>query len=203
MATPVINHRDPQLRERCIRWADRVFLTDVPVRFLDSETTGLYDAEMCEIAITDREENVLLDTLLMPERPEKLLEVGKGKKCAADIHGITPQMLIDANAPKFQDIYPQLCEILDGTVLVIFNAEYDWGKIIVPACARLGVELPRVHTVTCAMLNYSNFIGSWDDYHQSYTYQKLPQREGVQAHRALGDVLSTIEMVRKLREGQP
>jgi DNA polymerase III epsilon subunit-like protein len=38
------------------------------VVILDTETTGLYDAEICEISVIDREGNVLLDTLVKPKK---------------------------------------------------------------------------------------------------------------------------------------
>ncbi len=36
---------------------------------LDTETTGLYDAEIVELSIIDTAGNVLLDTLVRPTRP--------------------------------------------------------------------------------------------------------------------------------------
>jgi len=64
---------------------------------LDTETTGLYEAEIVQLAIINHEGETLLNTLVKPEHPEKMMEKSSKGICAYDIHGIHPDML--ANAP--------------------------------------------------------------------------------------------------------
>ncbi|MEG4830898.1 3'-5' exonuclease [Microcoleus sp. F8-D3] len=69
---------------------------------LDTETTGLYDAEIVEIAIIDRLGEMLLDTLIKPtiSIPAE----------AAYLHGITDEIVADA--PSFPEVYPRIVEVL-------------------------------------------------------------------------------------------
>jgi DNA polymerase III epsilon subunit-like protein len=196
----VKNHPNLKDRDYSIRWAGRIFATDKRVLFLDSETTGLYGAEMVEIAVADRDGTERMNTLLMPRNPEKVMEIGKGGKCAADFHGLTPEVLRENNASSFESVYPFLYELLEGCVLVIYNAEFDWDRIIVPQCKLLNLELPKVFTVTCAMLQYAKYVGEIKPGKSDYTYPKLPAAPGITAHRAMGDCLSTIALVRGMME---
>lgn len=55
------------------------------------------------------------------------------------IHKLTPERLADA--PKFEDIAPQLMEILDGRTMVAHNASFDHGFLALESM-RAGVEMP-------------------------------------------------------------
>jgi DNA polymerase-3 subunit epsilon len=63
---------------------------------LDTETTGLYDAEIVKIAIINYLGEILLDTLI---KPSILIPAE-----VTDIHGISDAMVADA--PTFPEVYP-------------------------------------------------------------------------------------------------
>jgi DNA polymerase-3 subunit epsilon len=173
-------------RDKAILWA-RGLTTSSDFVILDSETTGLYEAEMVQLAVIDPAGEVLLDTLLKPGIP---IEEG-----AARIHGITEAAIADA--PTFAMILPALTRVLANKRLVIYNAQFDWSIIHRLMIALGAAEIPLPNDLNypeCAMLHYASFFGDWSDYHQSYTYQKLPGGD----HSALGDCCATLLLIKKM-----
>src|SRR5690348_3280855 len=86
-----------------------------PYLVLDTETTGLSDGEICQIAVISSQGEVLLNSLVKPVR--------RIPYSTSQIHGITDAMVIDA--PNWKDISPRLVEILNGQQVVVYNAAYD------------------------------------------------------------------------------
>ncbi len=173
-------------RDRAILWA-RGLIASGSFVILDSETTGLYEAEMVQLAVIDPAGEALLDTLLKPGIP---IEAG-----AARIHGITEAAVEDA--PTFAEVYPALFAAVANRRLVIYNAQFDWSIIrrLMIALGEAEIPLPNdLNYPECAMLHYADFYGEWSDYHQSYTYQKLPGGD----HSALGDYCATLLLIKKM-----
>jgi DNA polymerase-3 subunit epsilon len=96
-----------------VLWA-REQLTQENWVILDTETTGLYDAEIVEIAIIASLGKILLDTLIKPSIPIPA-EV-------TEIHGINDEMVADA--PTFPEVYPTDAALKDKRVL-IYNSAFD------------------------------------------------------------------------------
>lgn len=172
---------------------------------LDTETTGLHDGEICQIAIIDGATgNMLLNTYVQTVQPIP--------ESAARIHGITDEKV--ANAPTWAEIQPKARELLRGRHVVIYNAVYD-RKMMHKSDERSG--LPRVDYKAeaakywCAMEYYAEYVGNWSDYHQSYRWVKLTEaaaREGVSthnAHDAYADCRMTWGVIRSMAGlvGQP
>jgi DNA polymerase III epsilon subunit-like protein len=150
--------------------------------FLDTETTGLSDMhEICEIAVVDLQGSVLINTLVQPTRPID--------HSTSLIHGITDEMV--ASAPTFRELLPQLEQILRGREVLVYNKEFDMGKIAQSArangCgfadgdawywvtserAEDGKEIYR-SLWHCAMYLYANYYGDWNEYHENYRWQRL------------------------------
>lgn len=148
--------------------------------FLDTETTGLSAAdEICEIAIVDLDGGVLINSLVKPTKP-----IPPG---ASDIHGITNDMV--QNAPTFCDLLPELGRILNGRIVMIYNVEFDIDKMTRSAEANscgdfqglwrppkdwdFSVEPHYASGWLDAMELYAAYYGDWNDYHQSYRWQRL------------------------------
>lgn len=179
-------------------WA-RTVLQQNPL-ILDTETTGLEDAELCQIAIIDLDGNPLLDTLVKPTRP-----IPPG---ATRIHGITDQMVADA--PDFMRLSVTLGEMLYHRTVVVYNAAYD-VRIIYRSHELARVQECNYWTLAtwhCAMERYATFYGDWNEYRGSFRWQKLTfacQNEHIPdpvapAHSALGDCLRTLALVRKMAQ---
>ena len=138
----------------------RQWLNEDPL-ILDTETTGLdRTAEMCEIAIIDRDGSTVLDTLVRPSRP-----IPPG---ASAIHHIGNADV--ANAPTFAEIIGEL-EPLLARPLVVYNADYDLRILHQSARAR-GLRLPTLNA-HCAMKLYADYRGEWDSYHGHSRWHKL------------------------------
>lgn len=157
---------------------------------LDTETTGLEDGEVVQIAIIDKAGETLLDTLVKPKRPIP--------SDATEIHGITDEMCKDA--PTWIDLAPKIKTILDGKLLVVYNAVYD-RKIMHRTQERWDlpkIEWKEISTWLCAMEAFAEFYGDYNSYRGNYRWQKLvtaARHFGIlpnNAHTALGDCLMTL-----------
>lgn len=172
---------------------------------LDTGTTGLGDdAEVVELAVIDCAGTVLLDTLVRPNGPVPAE--------AAAIHGITDAMLADV--PTWSEIHERFCGLVEGRQVVIYSREFD-ARVISQTARRCGLQAPRcfdlVHdpgSVHCAMQAYAEFHGEWSAEKGRYRWQKLStaaQQQGVtveNAHRALGDCLMTLGVLRAMANGE-
>jgi|SRR6056297_1643507 len=163
---------------------------------LDTETTGLTDGEICQIAIADANETVLLDTLIKTTQP---IPAG-----ATDIHGITDNDV--ANSPTWAEVQPVVRDILNGRNVIIYNATYD-RKMMHKSDERSGLERTDYKaeaTYWDGMAHYAEYFGEWNNYHGNYRWQKLTNAArqcGIatdNAHSALGDVLMTIGVIRHM-----
>ncbi len=99
----------------------RLPLAEVPLVFLDVETTGLNAAgghRICELAMLREWHGTLhaaFETLLNPERDSEA--------AALAVHGLAPDQL--AYAPLFADVAAQVLDLLSDAVLVAHNAPFD------------------------------------------------------------------------------
>ncbi len=166
---------------------------------LDTETTGLDDkAEIIEIAVIDATGKVLLNTLVKPSKPVPAE--------ATAIHGITDEMVKDA--PTWPEVNPQLCSLISGKTIAIYNAEYDLR--LLEQTDRIWKVTPKISVtpqIVCAMHEYAEFYGQKSD-RGSYKWQKLTaaaEQQGViiegTPHRALSDCLTTLGVIKAMAAG--
>jgi DNA polymerase-3 subunit epsilon len=144
---------------------------------LDTETTGLYDAEIIELSIIDKEGNVLFDSLFKPKHPipDEVIE----------IHGIDNEMV--AAAPTWAEKISEIKRILEGKTVVIYNAEFDCNMI--HSTNRIWKMEDHISfTAACAMEGYRMYCGS-------ERWCKLSEASGeYTAHRALNDCYSVLTL---------
>lgn len=171
-----------QDRVAAIRWA-RDELTRDDWVILDTETTGLHNAETVEIAIVNHLGATLLNTLVKPTISIPVDVVA--------IHGISDEMV--ANSPSFPEVYPQIVEVLEGKRVFIYNAAFDIK--ILDYCRKLhGLKSFNLSKrYECIMEWYAQWQGDWSDYHEGY--QWYPLHGG---HRALGDCLAALERIKSI-----
>ncbi|HIH8965823.1 3'-5' exonuclease [Serratia marcescens] len=166
---------------------------------LDTETTGLDDkAEIIEIAVIDATGKVLLNTLVKPSKPIPAE--------ATAIHGITDEMVKDA--PTWPEVSPQLCSLISGKTIAIYNAEYDLR--LLEQTDRIWKVTPKISVtpqIVCAMHEYAEFYGQKSD-RGGYKWQKLTaaaEQQGViiegTPHRALSDCLTTLGVIKAMAAG--
>lgn len=150
--------------------------------YLDSETTGLEPGhdEVLEIGIVDDEGQPLVSSLVKPERATEWPD-------AERINSISPAMVADA--PTLAELMPAIRAATEGKRVVIYNAGFDVPFI--PGLDEWAAE------IRCAMLEYAEYAGEWNDYYGSYRWHKLTaaaQAVGFvwpgTAHRAETDALA-------------
>ena len=153
--------------------------------FLDVETTGLSprSARVCEVAAVSFRGAARVGTLAELVNPGVPIppEVSR-------IHGITDAMV--KSSPSFGGVAPRLLAMLEDSVIVAHNAEFDLG-FLRAECERVGLRFPKLHvvdTLAIAKKNWkfqSNRLGS-------IAAELNISNEGW--HRALSDV----EMTRRI-----
>lgn len=181
-----MSHPNPEHKNQVIEWARSVLSNASVYAILDTETTGLGKKDVIiQIAAIDPKRNVLLDTLVKPTSRKTIA------KEATVVHGIAMDMLREE--PTFEFVYPKLRKIMNERNLVIYNAAFD-TRIITQTAVYEGIPEDFKVTGECAMLVYSAFVGDWSDYHENYTYQKLPSIN----HTALGDCYATLDIIEKM-----
>lgn len=159
----------------------------------DCETTGTAPDrdEIVSLAVLRLDavgvETGRLATLVRPSCP---IPAG-----ATAIHGITDDDV--ASAPRFEEIAPELLELLTGAVFAAHNADFDLG-MLQHAFARAGVRY-RPAGVACTLAAYRLA----DPLAENHRLESLCRRGGIvldDAHEALGDALAAAALLRLLLE---
>jgi len=164
-------------------------LQKAPLVFIDTETTGLRPdighrvVEVAALRTIGLEKAEEFSSLINPQRT---LDPG-----AMAVNGITPEMIADA--PLFADIVPQLNKLLDGAVIVAHNAPFDMNFLASEYAIAGQSFAPDVilDTLMLARRQYyfpSNSLGN------IARTLNIPTPD---AHRALGDVLTTFAVFRR------
>lgn len=186
------NYRS-EARDLAVKWAQELLRGDFLI--LDTETTGLDTdrSEIVEISIIDSAGEVLLNTRVKPTpagMQQLVTPSGRGL-CARDIHGIGPEQL--EGEPDFTDVYPALSDLVRDRLVIIYNASYDW-QLLQSLCMRNDLPTLMSRNVECAMHRYAEWFGDWNDYHQSFRWQKLEGGD----HSALGDCVATLKAIKQI-----
>jgi DNA polymerase-3 subunit epsilon len=176
--------------DEMVEWAQRQLASNSVI--MDTETTGLRPgySEIIEICFMTISGEVLLNTRIKPQHPERMFESGESGLCAYNIHGIHPDMLVDA--PSFPDVYPKIREIMEAYPVLIYNRDFDMPMLRGDIQRH---ELPAFNPkdIDCVMLAYSQWVGECSSYHRGYRYQSLGG-----GHSALEDCLAVIDRMRTM-----
>lgn len=157
------------------------------VLILDTETTGLKDAEVVELAVINTRGELLLDTLVRPRRTAM-------NPYAERLHGISVAMLRDA--PSWPEVHPRLCELAERRTLLAWNAPFD-ASMLRQTSETWQLEHPRWLFV-CAMRLYARGRGlRARGLHKAVLDESLTHLLARHpSHRALGDVHFVLEVLR-------
>jgi DNA polymerase III epsilon subunit-like protein len=163
--------------------------------YLDTETTGLgNEHRVCEIAIVDENETVLLNTLVNPLRP--ISEEAKR------VHGITDEMVL--YSPTLDMLARQIADILKANTTFIYNSEFDVAMLGRSSHALNLLLHDLVQTddkIQCLMLDFAYIYGAWSTKRKAYRWQPLDcalEYYDIEApepsHRALADAISACRI---------
>jgi DNA polymerase-3 subunit epsilon len=165
-------------------------LDDQPLVVVDVETTGLsanFGDRVCEVGIVRAQGDTILDTFQTLVNPQRPISPG-----AARVNGLSDEDV--CTAPRFAEIAGQVLERIDGALLLCHNAPFDVG-FLDAEMARLRQSWHPSGVIDTLEIARSYF---------SFSSNSLPAvaaRLGIrtpQAHRALGDALTTLQVFRKL-----
>jgi len=152
--------------------------------FMDTETTGTgRTAEIVELALVDSQGQVLFNSVIRsvyPIPPD-----------AVRIHGITNEAA--AQAPSWNQVWPELSYLLKGRLVGMYNAEFD---------IRMMQQSHSIHRMQwpaalfesfCVMKLYAEYAGEWDSRHGNFRWHSLEKAARrcrlplPMLHRALAD----------------
>lgn len=168
---------------------------------LDTETTGLNDGEIVQIAIINQDREILLDSFIKPKFPIP--------SDATAIHGILDSHV--EKSPNWLEIAPKILEILDGQNVIIYNAVYD-RKMMHKSMERQNgakIEWKERAQFFCAMEAFAEYFGDFNAYRGNFRWQKLITAAQVvgytpdKSHTALSDCLTTWHVVEMLLKQEP
>ncbi len=169
-------------RNAAILWARKVLANPSQYYILDTETTGLRRPEIVELAVMDLDGQAIINQRFNPKT-----EVEAG---AAAIHGLTTEML--SKYPRWAVIAERIEQILLERNLLIYNFGFDYNALH-ETHGNPDRDFPDFRG-DCVMGYYSQFVGDWNQYHQSYRWQKLPGGD----HSALGDCIATLAVIKEM-----
>lgn len=161
----------------------------------DCETTGLDSDtdEIVQLSIADGNGKILFNELIKPSRKKKWDN-------AERIHHISPEMVKDKKT--FRHYIAQVKKIFDNAELIVaYNNSFDNGFIY--ECSQGEID-PCDKQNFDVMLEFAEIFGEWNDYFQSYKWQKLItcaryyDYEIENAHDSLYDVKATLHCFYKV-----
>ncbi|MFB2539464.1 exonuclease domain-containing protein [Acinetobacter sp. c3-l95] len=163
---------------------------------LDTETTGLGDNDqVIELCILDIHGNSLFDSYIKPKRKMR------ADNRAMAVHGISNEMLQDA--PTWDKVHQQISEILNGKMIVTYNAEFDL-RLLEQTAAKYDLAIPDC-TFECAMHVYTAY--QMVEKNESPRRYKLVDacqyfniRPAGQVHKAYTDCMMTLELLKAIEK---
>jgi DNA polymerase-3 subunit epsilon len=167
-------------------------LDDLLIAVVDVETTGLFPFSgdrVCEVGIVSAQGDIIVDmyqTLVNPQRP-----ISPG---AARVNGLSD--LDVSQAPIFAEVADQVLARIDAKNLVCHNAPFDLG-FLNAEFAYLGYSWQPAGVIDTLDLCRQHFR------FRSNSLPVVAAQLGIetpQAHRALGDALTTFQVFRRLQD---
>ncbi|PRP66381.1 exonuclease domain-containing protein [Nonlabens agnitus] len=156
---------------------------------VDVETTGgkFNEEGITEVAIYRFDGHEIVDQFASLINPEKEIQ-----PFVVKLTGINNKML--ARAPKFYEVAKRIIEILDGTILVAHNANFD-HRMLRLEFERLGYEFDM--QTLCTVELAQKLMPE----QETYSLGKLVRNLGIpitDRHRATGDALATVKLFKLL-----
>jgi len=161
------------------------------IAVVDVETTGLFPFSgdrICEVGIVSAQGDAILETYQTLVNPQRPISPG-----AARVNGLSD--LDVCQAPPFAEIADQVLARIEGKILVCHNAPFDLG-FLSAEFSYLGHSWQPAGVVDTLDLcrQYYRF--------RSNSLSAVAAQLGIetpQAHRALGDALTTFQVFRRIQ----
>jgi DNA polymerase III subunit epsilon len=180
-------------RAAALRWARSIIERD-DVLYVDTETTGVRfeQDDVIDIGIVDGHGRIIMDQLVRP-----MVAVPAD---AEAVHGISNRQL--QSAPLIADLWSDLKKLLDGKLLVSYNADFD-RRMLGYAGSRRKLSPIAPAGWDCAMEAYAAWNGETSHYRPGFKWINLGNAAtslGIEPplHRAVADALVCLEVVQEL-----
>jgi len=160
--------------------------------FFDVETTGLYPHlgdRVCEVGIVVAQGDQILETYASLVNPLRPISPG-----AAAVNGLSDEIL--RHQPTFAEIADEVIRRLHGQIVVCHNAPFDLG-FLRSELARLGRAWQPRQVIDTLQLARKHF------HFASNSLSAVANALGIvvqDAHRALGDALTTYRVYRYFQQ---
>ncbi len=163
-------------KEKALKTRKKWHTNKMKYCIVDTETTGLgYSDKVVEVAIIDLDGNILLNTLVNPNK--------RIHWAAEKVHGISNSMV--QKAPGIKEIAGKVREILMNRTMIAYNARFD---------ARMIKQTFNINvSYECLMHNVMDYIGTSRYVSLEVATAKL--RHNQQEHRALGDCYLCLKLI--------
>ncbi|HQY30252.1 MAG TPA: 3'-5' exonuclease [Thermomicrobiales bacterium] len=180
-------------REAALAWATSIVGRD-DVLFVDTETTGVRfgQDDVIDIGIVDHTGNIVMDQLVRP-----MVAVPAD---AEAIHGISNRQL--QTAPTIVQLWPDVKALLDGKLLISYNADFDL-RMLKFAATRRNLEPIHPFRWDCAMEAFAAWNGQSSHHRPGFRWINLETAArslGIDppTHRAIADAMVCLEVVQEL-----
>jgi DNA polymerase-3 subunit epsilon len=100
------------------------------------------------------------------------------------------------NSPTFSELKKPLKQAIGRRNIITYNAEFD--ERLYRQSRKSGRGFVPKGVWHCAMREYAQFLGEWDDYHQHYKWHKLEGGD----HSAVGDCLATLSIIKRMAQAR-
>ncbi len=171
-----------------------MLMSRTDVLYLDTETTGVRygQDDVIDIGIVNGSGNVVMDQLVRPIVPIPA--------DAEAVHGISNRDV--QFAPQITELWPDLQKLIEGKILVSYNAEFD-QRMLFGAGARRDLPIIRPLQWDCAMEAFAAFNGEMSHHRRGFRWINLGNAArslGIDPpeHRALGDAIVCLEVVQEM-----
>lgn len=136
-------------------------LKENEIIIVDTETTGLNadTGELLQVSIIDSQGNTLFNSYIKPLFTENW-------DGAMAVNHITPEMV--ANAPNILEVKQEINRILNSANIIVgYDTNFDLSFL-----SAAGIEFEQQQIVDI-MQDFAPIYGEWNDYYESYKWQKL------------------------------
>ena len=162
--------------------------------FLDTETTGdrFGVDDVIDIGNVNSAGQVLFDQLVKPS-----VAIPADSEA---VHGISNRDV--AGAPTVDQVWPSLSSLVNGKVIVSYNADFD-RRMLLDAGSRRGLRPLSPARWDCAMEAFAAFNGQSSHHRPGFRWISLGKAARALGldqpdHRAVGDALLCLELVQEL-----